>query len=124
MNNQKYGNLKFIIPVLMIEDEYKTANLLYSESQNSEFFTQAWEICTISKSLSPEKKWIAEFWSDDFHGATYCSLSRLISIALQTIRNNSDLDPRTLLELLVKSVFVLNDAAVMARGVKYNYLIE
>ncbi|MEP7320639.1 MAG: ATP-binding protein [Saprospiraceae bacterium] len=98
--------------------------LPYSESQNSEFFTQAWEIFTISKALSPEKKWIAEFWSDDFHGVTFCSASRWISIALQAIKNTPDMDPLTVLELYVKSGFVLNDAAVLAWGVKYNYLIE
>lgn len=98
--------------------------LPYSEAQNSEIFAQAWELYTLSKSLSLEKKWIAEFWSDDFHGVTYCAASRWISIALQAIRLKQNLPIETRLEILLKSGFVLNDGGVVAWDLKYRYNAE
>jgi signal transduction histidine kinase/membrane-associated phospholipid phosphatase len=96
----------------------------YSEAENSDFFAQAWEIYTISKSITPEKKWIAEFWSDDFHGVTYCAASRWISIALQAVDLKKDMDPLIELELFAKIGFALNDAGVKAWGIKYNFKVE
>lgn len=37
----------------------------YSEDRNSEFFRQALEVCDTVKSLTPEQRTIARFWSDD-----------------------------------------------------------
>lgn len=37
----------------------------YSEDKNSELYKQAMEVYTTSKSLTPEQKAIARFWSDD-----------------------------------------------------------
>jgi signal transduction histidine kinase len=74
-----WGKSRTFIPT--IKNVVAKQPLKYSENQNSAFFTQAWEIFTISKSLSAEKKWIAEFWSDDFHGVTFCAASRWISIS-------------------------------------------
>lgn len=98
--------------------------LNYSEAENSDFFAQAWEIYTISKSITPEKKWIAEYWSDDFHSITYCAASRWISIAIQAVDLKKDMDPLIELELFAKIGFALNDAGVKAWGIKYNYKIE
>ncbi|MDZ4708224.1 MAG: phosphatase PAP2 family protein [Saprospiraceae bacterium] len=98
--------------------------LPYSENQNSESFAQAWELYTLSKSLSLEKKWIAEFWSDDFHGVTYCAASRWISIVLQAMRIRPNLPNETRLELLLKTGFALNDASVLTWELKYRYNTE
>ena len=96
----------------------------YSENQNSELFAQAWELYTLSKSLSLEKKWISEFWSDDFHGVTYCAASRWISIALQAMKLKPNLPNEKRLEILLKTGIVLNDAGVVAWDFKYRYNTE
>lgn len=93
----------------------------YSENQNSEIFAQAWELYTLSKSLSLEKKWIAEFWSDDFHGVTYCAASRWVSIALQAMRLKPSMPIESRLEALLKIGFVLNDAGVLTWDLKFRY---
>jgi len=98
--------------------------LPYSENQNSELFAQAWELYTLSKSLSIQKKWIAEFWSDDFHGVTYCAASRWVSIALQAMRLKPSLPNEIKLEILLKIGFALNDACVLTWDLKYRYNTE
>ncbi len=100
------------------------APLTYSELQNSSAFGQAWEIYTLSKSMTHEKKWIADFWSDDFHGITYCAASRWISIALQALKKKPALTTMQVLELMMKLGVGLNDAAVKTWEAKFKYHVE
>ena len=97
---------------------------VYSESNQSTWFKQAWEIYTISQSLTYEEKWITEFWSDDFPGVTFCAASRWVSIAINFIKNDSKLTIEKKLEILGKLGIGLNDAAVIAWRAKYFYKIE
>jgi hypothetical protein len=45
-------------------------------------------------------------------------------LALQSIEKKGDMDPLLVLELLLRSAFVLNDAAVKAWDIKYTYTVE
>jgi signal transduction histidine kinase len=96
----------------------------YSEAHQSEWFKQAWEIYTISQSLSYEQKWIAEFWSDDFHGVTFCSASRWVSIAIDLLDKNQALSVDQKLKALCQLGIGLNDAAVLTWRSKYTYAME
>ena len=96
----------------------------YSEDHQSEWFKQAWEIYTISQSLTYDEKWIAEFWSDDFHGITFCAVSRWIAIAINLIQKGKPLTIEKKLELLCKLGIGLNDAAVKTWQAKYRYCYE
>lgn len=97
---------------------------VYSEDNQSTWFKQAWEIYTISQSLTYEEKWITEFWSDDFPGVTFCPVSRWVSIAINFIKNDSKLSLEKKLEILSKLGIGLNDAAVIAWRAKYYYKME
>ncbi len=96
----------------------------YSEVSNSSTFAQAWEIYTISKSITHEKRWIADFWSDDFHGITFCAATRWFSIALQALNKTPDLSVQQTLELMLQLGFGLNDASVKTWEAKYKYHLE
>ena len=95
----------------------------FSNERSSEFFSQALEVFTISRPLTSERRWIAEFWSDDFHGITFCAVSRWISILIQYTEQN----PNTV-EVLVETLFrmglALNDATVFVWSKKYIYNVE
>ncbi len=117
-----WGNVRTFTPE--IRGLKIAAPLPYAENQNSELFSQAWELYTLSKSLSLEKKWISEFWSDDFHGVTFCAASRWISIALQAMEKSSPLEIEDRLEMLAKIGIALNDAAVLTWEAKYQYTTE
>ncbi len=96
----------------------------YSEDHQSEWFKQAWEIYTISQSLTYDEKWIAEFWSDDFHGITFCAASRWIAVTLNLLQKGKPLSIEKKLELLCKLGIGLNDAAVKTWQTKYQYCFE
>jgi hypothetical protein len=44
---------------------------------------EALEVYTISRPLSKENKWIAEFWSDDHSGITFTPVTRWVSVLNQ-----------------------------------------
>jgi len=117
-----WGNVRTFTPG--IRSLQIAAPLPYAENQNSELFSQAWELYTLSKSLSLEKKWISEFWSDDFHGVTFCAASRWISIAIQAMEKARSMPVEDRLEMLAKIGIALNDAAVLTWSVKYQYNTE
>lgn len=97
--------------------------LPFSEERNSPFFAQAMELYTLSRPISDENRWIAEFWSDDFAGISYCAASRQMSIAIQSIEQKSSSFPAAL-ETYLKLGLALNDAAVKCWAVKYQYNLE
>ena len=97
--------------------------LAFSEERNSPFFAQAMELYTLSRPISDENRWIAEFWSDDFAGISFCAASRQMSIASQAIAKEATPFPAAL-EIYLKLGLALNDAAVKVWAVKYQFNIE
>ena len=95
----------------------------FSEDRGSAFFAQAMELYTLSRPLSDENRWIAEFWSDDFAGVSFCAASRWVSIANQAIDEKNPGFPAAL-ETYLKVGLALNDAAVKCWDVKYRYHVE
>lgn len=80
-------------------------------------------IYSISQNLSNEKKWIAEFWSDDLRGLTYTPVSRWFSIATQII-SLENVEYTRSLELLAMLSAGLHDAAIICWHEKYSWNIE
>lgn len=97
--------------------------LPFSEVVGSAFFSQAMEVYTLSRPISAENLWVAEFWSDDFAGVTFSASSRWISIASQVIEaEKTPLDKS--LETWLKIGLALNDAAVIVWHEKYHFALE
>ncbi len=97
--------------------------ITYSEEKNTAFFAQAMEVYSSSKPVSEEKRWIAEFWSDDYPNISFCAASRWISIAHQAL----DIKKASFslaLETYLKLGFALNDAAVKTWHEKYYFNVE
>lgn len=95
----------------------------FSEAPNSAFFAQAVEVYSISLPLKEENRWIAEFWSDDFHGVTFSASARWISIANQALEKAQP-GVTTALETWLKVGLALNDAAVNTWHFKYEFNLE
>jgi hypothetical protein len=97
--------------------------IAFSEAPNSAFFAQAVEVYSISMPLKEENRWIAEFWSDDFHGVTFSTSARWISISTQAIEKAQP-GVATALETWLKVGLALNDAAANAWRFKYGFNLE
>lgn len=97
--------------------------LIFSNERSSAFFAQALEVFNLSRPLTEERSWIAEFWSDDFHGITFCAVSRWISIYCQ-LAEQDDLEFQDLVAGFVKLGIGLNDATVFVWTNKYKFNIE
>lgn len=95
----------------------------YSEDPSSEYYAQAKEVNDVVTNLTPEERWIAEFWSDDIVGITFSPPARQLAIANQLI-NLHDTDLETGLYFYLKLGLALNDASVIAWGGKYIYNTE
>ncbi|MBX2929080.1 MAG: vanadium-dependent haloperoxidase [Saprospiraceae bacterium] len=95
----------------------------FSEAPNSAFFAQAVEVYSISMPLKEENRWIAEFWSDDFHGVTFSASARWISISNQALEKAQP-GLATALETWLKVGMALNDAAVNVWRFKYGFNLE
>ncbi len=95
----------------------------FSEDPGSPFYAEAMELYTLSRPLSNEDRWIAEFWSDDFSGVCFCASSRWVSIANQALELKKA-DFPTAIETYLKLGLALNDAAVKAWQVKYEFDVE
>ncbi len=97
--------------------------IAYDETASSPYFSEALEVFSISRSLSSEERWIAEFWSDDIPGFTITPTGRWISIANQAIEKSSSPFPEVM-ETYLKTAMALCDAAVLCWDNKYKYQIE
>ena len=95
----------------------------FSEDRSSPFFAEAMELYTLSRPLSKENHWIAEYWSDDFAGVSFCAASRWVSITNQAVVEKASNFPATL-ETYLKIGLALNDAAVKCWSVKYQFTVE
>lgn len=92
----------------------------FSMEPQSPYYVQALEVYTMNSPLSPENKWVAEFWSDDFPGLTFSSAGRWISITNQVIRQDRPA-PERALETYLKLGLALSDASVACWHSKYHY---
>ena len=97
--------------------------VVFSEEHGSAFFAQALEVYSFSQPISDEKRWIAEFWSDDIPGVSLCAASRWVSIAWQALEKSRPGLP-TALEVYLKLGLALNDSAVKVWHEKYFFNVE
>ena len=107
----------FVTPVSMVKEE---PPVLYSSEPGSACFAQAMEVYAVSRALTAEERWVAEFWSDDFPGVTFSAPCRWIAIAKEALlQQNAGLDQ--VLEAYLKTALAMNDATVIAWSLKYKY---
>ncbi|HMW38794.1 MAG: vanadium-dependent haloperoxidase [Saprospiraceae bacterium] len=95
----------------------------YDTNRTSEYYKQAQEVVFLSNNLDHEKKWISEFWSDDFPGLTVSPSARWFSIAIQA-EEKSKMVFKKVLELDLLLGLALNDAAVLTWNAKYKYNVQ
>lgn len=100
-----------------------TPPLKFSENPGSPFFAQALEVYSLSRPLTKENHWIAEFWSDDVPGLTFSASARWIAIANQALHNTRS-GIVTSLETWLKVGLALNDSAVKTWEGKYAFAVE
>jgi len=111
-------------PFVATPDEVLIKNpITYDEKPGSEFYTEAMEVFTVSKPLSKETRWIAEFWSDDHPGLTLTPVGRWISIANQALEKSRPPFP-LVIETYLKTAWALHDAGVIVWEGKYRYNLE
>jgi membrane-associated phospholipid phosphatase len=91
----------------------------FSEDKNSEFFKQAQEVYDISKSVTPEQKAIARFWSDD-PMLSPTPPGHWISIALQLFeKQKTPINDQV--DVLARLGIAEADAFIGCWTVKYQY---
>jgi len=95
----------------------------YEESPGSKFYTEAMEVYSVSKPLSKENRWIAEFWSDDLPGLTMSPAGRWISITNQAFEKARPPFP-LVIETYLKTALALCDAGILVWKGKYEYNLE
>lgn len=96
---------------------------VYSTSPASQYYKDFYEVYENVKNLTTERRWRAEFWSDDIVSLTFSPPARIFQIANQMMQNeNANLE--FALHMLLKLGIAENDAAVAAWGSKYYYNVE
>ncbi|HZV69139.1 MAG TPA: vanadium-dependent haloperoxidase [Saprospiraceae bacterium] len=108
-------------PFVIRTENYK-ANPLpeYSSAPNQFYHTQAVEILSLSKPLSAENQWIAEFWNDDHPGLTFSPAGHWLAITNQVIEKEHPTIEKTL-ETYLRTGFALADAMIACWYSKYQY---
>jgi membrane-associated phospholipid phosphatase len=95
----------------------------FSTNPSSTYYKDFYEVYDNVKNLNNERRWRAEFWSDDIVGLTFSPPARIFQIANQMIANeNSNLEFS--LHLLLKLGIAENDGAIAAWKSKYTYFVE
>lgn len=94
-----------------------------SLSKESEYFKSHMEVYEDWKNMDSDKRWRAEFWSDDIVNFTFGPSTRMIVIASQMAKNDK-LDLEQELHLYCKLSIGLNDANVACWKSKYAYNTE
>ncbi len=95
----------------------------FDPTPGSNFYTEAMEVYSVSKPLSKENLWIAEFWSDDLPGLTLTPSGRWISIANQAFEKARPSFP-LVMETYLKIALALNDAGIIVWHGKYHFNVE
>ena len=93
--------------------------LAYSEDKSSDFYREALEVYTTSKSLTPEQKEIAFFWIDDAM-ASPTPAGHWVSIVLQ-IADADKLPIEKLVDVLMRMNVAMADAFIGCWHEKYRY---
>jgi hypothetical protein len=91
----------------------------YSEDQDSAFYREAMEVLAVSKSLTPEQRTIARFWSDD-PMLSPTPPGHWISIALQ-IMDRDQLPLNRSADLLARLGIAMADAFIGCWKSKYEF---
>lgn len=97
--------------------------LQYSESADSPYFEQIYNVYDEVKNITYENRWIAEFWSDDNAGLTFTPAGRLLAIALQLLELK-EMNLAETAEFMAKLGMSLSDCGVAIWHSKYYYNIE
>lgn len=92
----------------------------YDIAPGSAFYAEAMEVYSLSKPLSKENRWIAEYWSDDLPGFTCSPSGRWISIANQAFEKARPPFP-LVIETYLKTALALSDASIVAWKGKYTF---
>ncbi len=95
----------------------------YSTQTNQSYYVQALEIISLSKPLSAENQWIAEFWDDDHPGLTFTPPGHWLAITNQVIEKEHPSIEKTM-ETYLKVGFALGDAMIACWYSKYTYTLE
>jgi hypothetical protein len=95
----------------------------YTTEPHQIYHMQALELISLSKPLSAENRWIAEFWNDDRPGLTFSPAGHWLAIANQVIEKEHPPIERTL-ETYLKTGFALADAMIACFHSKYVYNLE
>jgi membrane-associated phospholipid phosphatase len=104
-------------------DKVARPPLPFSETPNTLFYLQAKEAYAEVKDISFEKKWIAEFWSDDIFEQTFEPAARWVAIANQVVdKENPNLSKAA--ELYAKLGMSLADCGIAIWNSKYIYNVE
>lgn len=110
------------LPALQVKEidrlEFKT--FLFPDTVD--FYRNAMEIYTISQPLTQEKKWIAEFWSDDLPGVTFSPVTRWISILNQILKDEKLTTEQTKKIYFLMSL-AMHETVVECWNYKYYYMI-
>ncbi len=105
------------------EDKLSPPPMQWSENPSSQFYAQAIEVINTVENLTPNQRWVGEFWSDDNFSFTIDPACRFVSIALQAM----DKRPLTLAEstqLMAQLGMSLADAGIAVWHSKYYYNLE
>ncbi len=95
----------------------------YSTATNQLYYVQALELISLSKSLSSENQWIAEFWNDDQSGFTFTPPGHWLAITNQVIEMERPSLEKTL-ETYLRFGLVMADVMITCFYSKYHYNLE
>lgn len=105
---------------LKIEDVPFKDPAMFSKDPSSAFYKEGKEVYDVSKALTYDQRWIAEFWSDDNINQTFMPAARWLGIAEQMLKQKKASLELTLL-VNAKVGVALFDGSVVAWGEKYKY---
>ena len=104
--------------VIRTEDYLARALPPFTTNPDDLYHRQALEIMTLTKPLSSENKWIADFWNDDRPGLTFSPAGHWLAITNQVIEKERPSVEKAL-ETYLKVGFCLADAMIACFYSKY-----
>lgn len=108
---------------LFQKSELKTDPLSFKSKLESDLNQEALEVYTLSKPLTKEFKWIAEFWSDDHPGVTFTPATRWISILNQIISKEQP-EFEIALDCYYLMSLAMHETAVQCWENKYQIMLD